>query len=269
MKKIITFTITALIVLTGQAQLRVTSNGTTYTQDIHSKATLTKNLYVWYADTLPYLASNKYSLYSYLGNFEPSSVIPNAISIYGHTDGVYSPSNNAIGVQGSAYGSDYNYGLYGRLCGIGSECFGSGVYGTIYSSPTHEYDRYAGFFDGPVKVTSALRVNGSITTGNTYVYASPELSFGNAEEETENTRNAGTFVERISSLQIGTYYGTDGTKQSTGVISQLTDNNNTSKETKTISNEETDIANRMHYGLSVEQLENEFPELVIEDKFGK
>lgn len=25
----------------------------------------------------------------------------------------------------------------------------------------------------------------------------------------------------------------------------------------------------MHYGLSVEQLENEFPELVIEDKFGK
>ena len=88
------------------------------------------------------------------GDVEKSN---NNIGIYG---GVWSNtalgSGRAFGVMGIAGGSTsgWNYGVSGMLTSTGN---GAGIYGsTTNDSGTNTGGRYAGYFNGPVKVTGTL-----------------------------------------------------------------------------------------------------------------
>lgn len=80
-------------------------------------------------------------------------------------------SGHSYGVWAAAKNGQYNYGVYGKIDGVGAA-----IYGTIEDTDTIEHfsdspydNRYAGYFWGPVQTYGNLNVVGSIyhdiTTG--------------------------------------------------------------------------------------------------------
>ena len=185
-------------------------------------------------------------------NMTPVSGAQNVIGLRGEaTGGLYT-----YGVKGSATGGAA-YGVYGLLpqpSGFGVFNNGAAIYGTLYNTPVILDDSFAGYFDGKVKIVGGLWVTGGSIHGTLYGRAATndssdtERFYGNEEEP--------IFSEKLSKLHMGTFH------------ESLADSDTLRKCTgKSIDSEErTDT--RLHYGLSAEQLEETFPDLVTEDKDG-
>ena len=248
MKKLFSIFAALLFIVANpvKAQLRLKNDGTT----------IVKNLWINAIDTVNNL--NQYGVFSNLndfGNYQFSQ----SISIYGNS-GFNGTGcvGTSIGVKGLAHHGNYNYAVYGQLCGTGTDGFGAGVYGTVNNSTNTFDDRYAGYFDGPVGVTNGLRVNGGITTGSLLTYASPSTS-ENLSPILEGSRESCSLVDQLGTLETGCFYGTNYKGDNT---------EHSDDKYKMVSDEEKDIAARRHYGIAVEQLEKAFPELVLEDREG-
>ena len=258
MKKTITLILAMFMVVSVSAQLKVKSNGNVKAERVHISE---RDSLSWNGD---------YSLFCDLYG----DTLANATAIYGRVDANVTPvsgATNVIGIRGEATGCTYTYGVKGSAIGGAAYGvygllppvnygvnYGAAIYGTTNTSPIVLDSSWAGYFDGMVKITNGLWVTGYGIHGTLYSRSAPDNSFSTANQVFGET-NENDVSDKLSTLQLGTFHET------------LIDNNVTRNETEYSSVEkhsapETDT--RLHYGLSAEQLEETFPDLVTEDKDG-
>ena len=244
MKKIFIIAMLAMTASIANAQLKVDSLG--YVQ-------MGKRLLINAIDTVNW--TNRYGIYCKHENYHNGNDVPCATSIYGFAGGCSSPFENtnvAIGVRGEADGGLLlNYGVYGHISSYG--LYGAGVYGTLYDGFVPRSMHYAGFFDGPVGITSGLYLKGGITNVN---------SFRTQNNTSTTSDSVSSISEQLARLSLGTFYEQtdvphDGTESSE---SRFFENANGK------AGEEGHF--RKHYGLEASQLKEVFPDLVIEDGEG-
>ena len=259
MKKIIIFAAMAtLITSVCNAQLKVKSNGTVETGRVLINA---KDSVFWNGD---------YGMFCDLYGDTQA----NATAICGRVDANVTPvsgATNVIGIRGEATGCTYTYGVKGSAIGGAAYGvygllppvnygvnYGAAIYGTTNTSPIVLDSSWAGYFDGMVKITNGLWVTGYGIHGTLYSRSAPDNSFSTANQVFGET-NENDVSDKLSTLQLGTFHET------------LIDNNVTRNETEYSSVEKhsaPEADTRLHYGLSAEQLEETFPDLVTEDKDG-
>ena len=244
MKKIFIIAMLAMTASIANAQLKVDSLG--YVR-------MGKRLLINAIDTVNW--TNRYGIYCKHENYHNGNDVPCATSIYGFAGGCSSPFENtdvAIGVRGEAEGGWLlNYGVYGHISYYG--LYGAGVYGTLYDGFVPRSMHYAGFFDGPVGITSGLYLKGGITNVN---------SFRTQNNTSTTSDSVSSISEQLARLSLGTFYEQtdvphDGTESSE---SRFFENANGK------AGEEGHF--RKHYGLEASQLKEVFPDLVIEDGEG-
>lgn len=163
------------------------------------------------------------------------------------------------GIAGNAT-NGWNYGVFGQLNGTNR---GAGVYGTATSGENgREVDgRYAGFFNGATKVCGDLTVTGSVSGMLLSPSASKSSSTTRASSLNEEMPN---FSERLSTLTPLTFY----TPAPQSMKSASIQSGDTVTHTAPLSLLETQIAERVHYGIDEEQMEAAFPELVYRKEDG-
>lgn len=196
-----------------------------------------------------------------------------ACAISGQITGITTgnTSRNIIGVKGHAEG---NYGMcYGLVGSIPSYnlgpltplSYGAAIYGTNYNTLLNLDDVYAGVFDGNVKITSNLIVNGSASG----LFLSHPLP--NSQALLSSERMSQDVSRQLSSLETGTFY-IQQQPQEEPVLDIKTLKSLTPEQIEEYKQREhatrAAAATRIHYGLSVSQLEEVFPDLVYENKDG-
>ena len=288
MKKLFT-TIIALcaITVTAHAQLKVAANGNVA---IHSTGTPLSDLAIGctgdtiyaitnqctnsgvlhYISTIP-TGENTGALFMFdrLGRVGYST----GMMIYdtGTSDSRYLSVDGINSVVGNASTCT---GLYGS---IGDCTRGAAVYGTTTGSTWSSYDEnhcYAGYFQGDTKITSNLIVGGSIqgvllgeSTGN-----QSELRSINDLSQ-ENT----PILNKLSNLQVSQYQAVREQKPASEsdeeFMNKLSEAYSHRRVPLKIVEEAPNIVSeqyacKKHYGLSAEQLEKEFPDLVYEREDG-
>ena len=258
MKKIFLLGLYILCSFSSNAQLRVYSDG-------HSNI---RNLVVNASDSIDW--SNRYGIYSKYENFPRSSSLSKA-SIFGEAiDTIPYPwgaSSHTMGVKGRAMGGRLSFGLYGEYAHDGnSQHTGAAIYGTVNSTPINYWDwiqeygtnNYAGFFDGSVYTTGSQFVGYSLYVqggmyGTLYGSVYGRGVSGLATEYPNSEERGQSITDQLSAIEMGTYYSG---KESEG---------NTPSSIKGNNKVESSL---LHYGLVTEQLEEAFPNLVIEDEKG-
>jgi len=169
----------------------------------------------------------------------------------GRTYGVFADAGNAT--------DGWNYALYGRLSGTNN---GAAVYGTTTDWENGIYidDSYAGYFNGKTKVAGDLTVTGSIygvVLGNSSSEEASAKSFNNKDSET-------SYTDKIRNLKVSSYF-IDGEEVANAkpVIS-----GDTIANEREVGKIETQVLEKMHYGLNADQLKEAFPDLVYENEDG-
>ena len=257
MKKIIILAVlAALITSVCNAQLKVKSNG-----NVESG-----NILVNDSDSV--YNNGNYSIFSNISNNQK----PLAVSIYGRANGNTVPNSNlqmaigvsgksiyapyAIGVKGEADAGNNNFGVYGYIpLTMSYPNLGAAIYGTVYSQPLALIDVYAGYFDGPVGITENLRVYGTIMAG--HVYSRAINSTSNSEDIFDaNRENQIPISEKLSSLDMISYYVESETKD------------NAIQQERVCTQIERNVKNKRHFAIPADQLEELFPDLVIDDEKG-
>lgn len=175
------------------------------------------------------------------------------------------------GTQGRYYGvlaqagyatSGYNYGVFGQL--YDTQYNGAGIYGTVYSTESgmNVGGRYAGFFNGAVKVVGNLTVTGNIS--GVVVGSS---SSNSAKVAQVNVVSSNSLATQLQGLTANTFYIERPNKP-------LKAKNAGGLQADTLEMEipltamEEQVLKKRHYGLSAEQLEEAFPDLVYENEDG-
>jgi len=191
---------------------------------------------------------------------------PYRVGVHGTAYNDIYKSGRTYGVLGRAGGAtgDRNYAVFGQLVKTTN---GAAIYGT--TTPTDfgvSIDsRYAGYFSGPVKVTGVLTVNGGING----VLLSQASNTSINSKLSENNR--GCISSLLQNIEAHTYY-LDNEKSQAQYSDSFRDK--TSLTTDTIECDakegiiERQVFSKYHYGLSVEQLEEVFPDLVYEQEDG-
>ena len=160
-------------------------------------------------------------------------------------------SKMAIGVMGCA-GNGYqgrNMGVMGYLAG---SKYGAGIYGTIYSSLSVTIPgTYAGYFYGDTKVTGTLYAGNVVNTSDIRLKENIE-SVSSKEGEV-------SFLDKIMSVDVLEYNLKDRTSE-LFADSEIKDE----KVTNFISKEKA----KRHFGVSAQELQTLFPNLVEEGQDG-
>ncbi len=248
MKRIIILAVmSALITSVCNAQLKVKSNGTVETGRvlINEKDSVYWNGdYGLFCDLYGDTQANATAICGRVdANMTPMSGASNVIGLRGEaTGGLYT-----YGVKGTAWGGAA-YGVYGSLPPVNYGVnYGAAIYGTTNTSPIVLDNNWAGFFDGMVKIANGLWVTGYGIHGTLYSRSAPSDLAPIADNRLGNAYES-YVSDKLSSLQPGTF------------LESQSINENEKIDTKADA--------RLHYGLSTEQLEETFPDLVTEDKDG-
>lgn len=164
-------------------------------------------------------------------------------------------SYGVFGIAGNAT-AGWNYGVFGTIFG---ERNGAGVYGTANADYGIELDnKYAGYFNGNTKIKGNLTVTGNIS-GLIISDAAPNVSSLAYKSINEDSK----YSEKISGLSTTQYY-----------INETNNLNKKSAESDTLNEPvsknliEKQAINKVHYGLSIDQLKEQFPELIYEKEDG-
>jgi hypothetical protein len=173
-----------------------------------------------------------------------------SVGTYGSTY-LSSPQSKgrAFGVVGYAGNmtSGYNYGVIGFLLGSNN---GSAIVGTSKGYEPEIDGKYAGYFDGNVDIWGVGRINGAL------ILTSDER----IKENISNVTGALTLIKQLQGIKY----------KLKPVTNELRPNAITGKDTGEI-NElfiDTVIYNRFHLGLSAQNTQKVFPELVYKDNSG-
>lgn len=240
MKKYIFFLVSLIICISTKAQLKSNMGGrVTISCDsnwIYSKLTIGDVP----ALMLPAFkdGTRKTSLASY--------TYPNKIYNYGVvgscSQSVASYSGRSYGVYGMAGNcyEGYNYGLFGYLNGTAS---GAAVYGTI-SSPngTNIYGQYAAYFQGDAVITGTATINDIVTQSDIRL-----------KENIENLE-CEDIHSRLMDVNVISY--------------KLKDTNNSEPDNSFPKGNTAEKDRRTKYGVSAQEIQELFPDLVVEGQDG-
>lgn len=162
-----------------------------------------------------------------------------------------------MGLAGHAT-SGYNYGVFGRLHGNN---YGAAVYGTSDETENGVYvdGKYAGYFRGNTKITGNLTVNGSIK--GVILASSANQNAIQTLSETKDSESA--VSDKIKGINVISFYKPAPTE--TASIANVSDTVTNIPEPTFI---EMQDMSKMHYGISAEQLEEIYPDLVYENEDG-
>jgi hypothetical protein len=198
-------------------------------------------------------------------------------------------NKNNIGVDGavianSSYTNNTNYGVlgivspincsHGRNYGVsgmigypngGTFFGGTGVYGThstyFYSYPTNIYGAYAGYFTGSVYVSNNLTAPNLFTTSDSRL-SENLVSLG------ERDNSGKTTLENILNMNV-VEYNLKGRQYEE--ISENVDPEKAEelrKELEYLKKEDKEMTSRRHFGVNAEELQELYPDLVLEGQDG-
>ena len=254
MKKLLTFMLCICAASMCYAQLKVYSSGVvgiardTISQD-QSFMTIGNGGY--------YLSNYRFSLFSTLQprngtfNIGIQSIVNNSSPLGG---------GRAFGLLGLAGNSTdkYNYGVLGGILGNQN---GAGIFGTTSNyGGVAVNGRYAGYFDGPTKVSGNLTVTGSID-GVLLGHSADGHSLQTTS--LENNTSSVNISTTLSGLTAIAYYKEQPTMS-------LTERNDTASTTTmaTFNQFESQNLSKKQYALSATQLAELYPDLVYENEDG-
>lgn len=193
-----------------------------------------------------------------------------SFGVRGHaTSSAYNVSIGAgrcFGVYGQGYGATegYNYGVYG--C-IGQQA-GSAIYGSVNDHLGIALDqRYAGFFNGPVKVMGNLNVTGNIS--GVLLGAAPGISQSSVGDLSQNAafRSDAAVSSQLTTLDVNTFYHAMP-RTTMKKDSDISATGDTLEAEITLTRMEEQVLSKQHYALDAEQLEAIFPDLVYDNEDG-
>ena len=177
----------------------------------------------------------------------------------------------AFGVIGEAGNttSGYNYGIFGSLSGSQN---GAGVYGTTQSElGVNVGGRYAGYFNGDVKVTGSLYASVVTSTAASASIATGQVALAENNATSENVSDK---LAQLSAVQYNLNMPTALASTSTTFATRVnSDNLSTITMGDTVevaypSDIELQALSKNHYGLMAAQLQQIYPDLVYENQQG-
>jgi len=255
MKKIILFFVMSSLTTHGFAQLKVTADGSTSiiaSREAQQALIGTHNRIGIKGIRGGYGFEWGYGVYGESGNYYTDYSVGVAGIATNRSGNTYE-YGRAYGVLGEANlaGPGYNYGLFGRLGGPGT-VWGAAVYGTSKATDNGlQIDgRYAGYFNGQVRITDNLSVNGYINSNNLQC---ENLYVSSLNQETSAPMLLADDTESLSNKIAGL-----------SAIAKYTPATSTCSaiEAEAPNSLQAQQTGRLHYGLSAEQMEDVFPELV-------
>ena len=242
MKKIcIIFVLLCAAVISAKAQLKVDANG---------KVGVAISSPVSAADlSVSHNDGYNYSSFAFGIRAEKKTSKTYNVGIAGRSWNT-SSSNRAIGLQGVAGGgtSGWNYGIVGGL--IESTGNGAGIFGTtLQHTGVYIPGRYAGYFNGEVYVDNNITATSFITPS--------DIRLKQNVESVSETTEAGSTLENVLNMNVIRYNYLDFHK------STMCDT-----ATVDLSEPTQDITADTHYGLSAQELQSIYPELVKKGQDG-
>lgn len=194
------------------------------------------------------------------------------VGVLGSSTDVYNKKNNfgrSYGVLGEAgfATNGWNYGVFGRLLGDRN---GAAVYGTDeeHENGVEIPGRYAGYFNGNVRVTKQFEVAGGIR--GIVLLSTPQVSASNAISRLKAVTDNSSEAEKLSGLSMITY-----NKQlpETQMRARKTRNNvemgDTAVAAPQLSKIQIQDLEKSHFSLVADQVEAIYPNLVYEDEDGQ
>jgi len=244
MKKFIFLISMALFAISAHAQLVVTNEGKTGVVMTTPKPQA--DLSVGSTDSYDYL---NYSFGIWTKNYGNKS-FNIGVKGYANTSDSYGRTFGVQGIGGAGE-QGYNYGVLG---GIGSKKNGAGIFGTVYNHTGVPLDgQYAGYFDGDTYVDGTLTVETVVTPSDIRLKE-------NVRSISEVSSESGT-LENVLNMNVISYNYKDRSvlkkaksdTTSTVIVSQL---------------EKKKISTPIHYGLSAQELQKIYPNLVVKGQDG-
>lgn len=155
-----------------------------------------------------------------------------------------------IGVQGLG-GSGQSGWIYGVIGGLGTSRNGAGIFGTLNNhTGVCINGRYAGYFDGSVRITDTLTVSTIVTPSDI------RLKENIAPLETSEE---GCALSKLMDMNVISYNYKARTYE---------DSDTASEATKAMRFAEQQKVQHRHFGLSAQELQEIYPELVYEGQDG-
>lgn len=239
------------------AQLKVNSDGTACVGRTASFNSSTFSV----GNYNPVVGNGNVGVNSQIRTYNASDV--RNIGIYGEARSSTSHQAQTIGVMGYA-GNGTSGKLYGVIGGITSGVLGAGIYGTtgaygsIYGSTLS--GTYAGYFDG------AVYVDGSITA--TDVITPSDI---NLKENIISIRDEENSLDNLMQMNVIKYNYKPKTyiAKTEDELSLYEDDESAAKAEELAKQEIQRMAEQKHYGLSAQELQKIYPDLVRESQDGK
>lgn len=240
MKKIILLLLTAFP-FSLYAQLKVYQSGNVTVNQI------TENPYSFLSvDNSGTSFTSAYNIAVNCGTqFKPSSYniglqtgsLSNTAQSSGRTYGVFATVGNGM--------NGYNYALFGRLCGSQN---GAGVVGTVTDNMGFNIPgKYAGYFDGDIYVVGNVFPSSVLTLSDIRLKQNVTV-LGNASDSQDET------LDNIMGLNVIKY--------------NLLERNNEDSDTAQVAVRQTLDDKTLHYGVSPQELQKIYPDLVKEGQDG-
>ena len=256
MKKLLSSSIILFVCVNSFAQSVFNSNGS-----VNLATNSSANIKVSVGSVITPSGNTNYGLYSRLSDFST----PINVGIAGAASmNSFSCSNLGIGVFGTAggQGSQYNFGVFGTVgnCSKGAAVYGIASSGVIINPSIPSIQGvYAGYFSGPTYI------DGSLTVSETLTHSDIRLK-ENIEPLVDYSRGEST-IEDIMKINVLKYNFIDN-EESEGIadISELTGINEEEAANENTSEGVKD--KKLHFGVSAQELQEIYPNLVEEGQDG-
>lgn len=196
-------------------------------------------------------------------------------------------TSNNIGIVGtinanSSYSNDNNYGVLGVVSSINvnhgrnyglagmigfnnaTPYGGTGIYGAthtyLFSYPTNISGIYAGYFEGPIKVT------GNITASNMYIPSDSRL---NENVVSLNERGSDTStLDNLLGMNVIQYNMKSRIPDEMPAGIENDSTGNVREAYEYLKKDEMKMTERRHFGIDAEELKKTYPDLVLEGQDG-
>jgi hypothetical protein len=256
MKKILISCLLLAMPFTVFAQLKVNSDGTACVGRTTSFGSSTLSV----GNNTPVLGSGNMGINSQIRTVSVSNV--RNIGIFGLARSTTTHQAQTIGIMGYGY-NGYSGKLYGVIGAIQSGMMGAGVYGTtgaygtIYGNTLS--GTYAGYFEG------ATYVNGSLTA--TEVITPSDI---NLKENIVSVSDEESSLDNLMEMNVIKYnYKPKAYTPKTEDEQSLYEDKEAAAKAEELAKQEIQrMAEQKHYGLSAQELQKIYPDLVRESQDG-
>ena len=256
MKKLFILSVLLVAPLIASAQLKVNSDGTACVGRTTSFGSSTLSV----GNNTPVLGSGNMGINSQIRTVSVSNV--RNIGIYGLARSTTTHQAQTIGIMGYGY-NGYSGKLYGVIGAIQSGMLGAGVYGTtgaygsIYGSTLS--GTYAGYFEGMTYVDGSIYADELITPSDI-----------NLKENIVSIREEENSLDNLMQMNVIKYnYKPKAyTPKTEDELSLYEDEASAAKAEELAKQEIQRMAEQKHYGLSAQELQKIYPDLVRESQDG-